>query len=42
MLFTGKIRGNGVRLFVVAAQLGGDLVVRYADAGRNPQFKLDS
>ena len=33
--------GDGVRLFVVAPQFGGDLVVGHADAGRDAQFRLD-
>ena len=32
---------NGVRLFVIAAELGCDLVVRNADAGCDAEFKLD-
>ena len=32
---------NGVRLFVIAAELGCDLVVRNADAGCDTEFKLD-
>ena len=32
---------NGVRLFVIAAELGCDLIVRNADAGCDTEFKLD-
>ena len=31
---------NGVRLFIVAAQLGGDLVIRYPNAGSDTQLIL--
>ena len=33
--------GNGVWLFVVTAQFGGDLVVGNPNAGRDPQLELD-
>ena len=32
---------DGIRLFVIAAELGCDLVVRNADAGCDAEFKLD-
>ena len=33
--------GNGIRLFVVAAQLGGDFIIGYPNAAGDAKFKLD-
>ena len=33
---------NGIRLFVIAAELGRDLIVCNADTGSDAEFKLDS
>ena len=35
-------RGDGVRLFHVAAQLGQNLVIRHTDGNRDPQFLADA